>query len=530
MPSISMEDNYAKSVSLEHRKKYAQFFTPGPIAQTMAKWLLGNKGLYSVLEPAFGLGILSRELLTHKKNLQVKGFEIDENIFSVSKNHFNNNQMINLILQDYMYNDWKNKYDGIICNPPYFKFHDYDNKNIIKEIEERLGCHLNGFTNLYTLFLLKSIYQLNASGRCAYVVPSEFLNSNYGKLVKRHLIKTNALRHIIVIDFEENVFDGAMTTSSLILCANDNLTDKVQFTNIKSVNDLKQVNQIISNYPKSSDLSKVYSLNELNPEVKWKQYYQEQNSIKYKNLIHFSNYAKVSRGIATGANEFFAFNLQKAQDYSIKEKFLLPCVCRSVNVEKNYFDYSDFEYLKTKNKNVFLLNAKNAEEDVNVKNYLLKGQEQGIDKKYLTASRKPWYLIENRPAAPIWVSVFNRNGMRFVRNIAGVSNLTTFHCVYPNKQDLFNELDINILFAYLLTDTARSIFADNGREYGDGLQKFEPNDINDAKMIDLRLLSNQDNKKILFLYDKIRENNKERNDNLYIKEIDNILNKNFMIL
>jgi adenine-specific DNA-methyltransferase len=80
-----------------------------------------------------------------------------KNIFEKSKSIFEENKNVSILLEDYMYNDWNNKYDGIICNPPYFKFHDYDNKNIIKEIEERISCKLNGFTNLYTLFLLKSI-------------------------------------------------------------------------------------------------------------------------------------------------------------------------------------------------------------------------------------------------------------------------------------------------------------------------------------------------------------------------------------
>ena len=52
-----------------------------------------------------------------------------------------------------MFNDWGNRYDGIILQSIfYFKFHDYDNKTILKEIEENLGLKLNGFTNLYTLF------------------------------------------------------------------------------------------------------------------------------------------------------------------------------------------------------------------------------------------------------------------------------------------------------------------------------------------------------------------------------------------
>ena len=36
----SIESDYSKSISIEHRKKFAQFFTPFPIADLMAKWIL----------------------------------------------------------------------------------------------------------------------------------------------------------------------------------------------------------------------------------------------------------------------------------------------------------------------------------------------------------------------------------------------------------------------------------------------------------------------------------------------------------
>ncbi|MDR0660371.1 MAG: Eco57I restriction-modification methylase domain-containing protein [Prevotellaceae bacterium] len=98
-----------------------------------------------------------------------------------------------MYLKDYIYNDWENKYDGIICNPPYFKFHDYDNKSALKEIENRTKVKLNGSTNLYTLFLLKSVVRLNPNGRIAYIIPSEFLNSDYGKLVKAFLMRKKFL-------------------------------------------------------------------------------------------------------------------------------------------------------------------------------------------------------------------------------------------------------------------------------------------------------------------------------------------------
>jgi adenine-specific DNA-methyltransferase len=517
----SVENDYSKSISLEHRKKFAQFFTPFSIADLMAKWILGNKELKTVLEPAFGLGVFSRAILNYKEDIEIKGFEIDETIFEQAQQHFEEN--VNLHLQDYMYNDWKNKYDGIICNPPYFKFHDYDNKNILKEIEANLKCKLNGFTNLYTLFLLKSIHQLNPNGRCAYIIPSEFLNSDYGKLVKTYLLKSKTLRHIIVFDFEENVFDDALTTASIIFCANDNLTDSVQFSNIQSLQDLSKIDTLITDYPNfldtkqrndvQRDAVQTYSFADLNPEIKWKAYYQKQNGIKFKNLVPFSTYAKVVRGIATGSNDYFTFNISKAAAFSIEEQYLLPCICSAKDAKKSFFTQQDFEELKQNDKAIFLFNAQKSNGrhpagrdfvDSNILNYIQKGEFEEVNKKFLTASRSPWYLLENRPTAPIWVSVFNRTGLRFIRNEANISNLTSYHCIYPKQTDLFSKLNIDLLFAYLLTDTAKQIFEDNSRQYGNGLQKFEPNDLNKGMMLDLGILDKHIQDTILDLYKEYR--------------------------
>lgn len=499
-----VEKSYSKSISLEHRKKFAQFFTPYQLASLMADWLLGNKNLKTVLEPAFGLGVFSRALLNKKSELLIKGFDVDDIIYSEAKQIFEDTANVELHLEDYMFNDWSNKYDGIICNPPYFKFHDYDNKTILNEIENRLRIKLNGFTNLYTLFLLKSIYQLNHNGRLAYIIPSEFLNSDYGKLVKSALIKNKVLRNIIVFDFEENVFDDALTTACILLCSNDKNYQKVKFSTIKKIDELETIQTYISNYPGNSIDVSTFTNSELDSDVKWRKYYQPQNGIRYKNLIPFSSVAKVVRGIATGANEYFTFSKSKASLYGIDEKYLLPCICKAVDVKDNFFTKEKFNSLVIADRQTYLLNGIVGKDD-KVSKYIQLGESTGIDKKYLTSCRNPWYSLENRPPSPIWVSVFNRSGLKFIRNEANISNLTTFHCVYPVQTSLFNKVNIDILFAYLLTDVAREIFEDNCREYGNGLQKFEPNDLNKAMMLDLSLLGKEAENEIIELYSRYRE-------------------------
>lgn len=506
------EKEYAQKISLEHRKKFAQFFTPFVVAEFMTNWILGNNELKTVLDPSFGLGVFARAIRQKNADCFIKGYEIDETILQEANAIFDHEQNTSVFLKDYMFNDWGNRYDGIICNPPYFKFHDYDNKTVLKEIEEKLGLKLNGFTNLYTLFLLKSAYQLNKNGRSAYIIPSEFLNSDYGKLVKSYLIENKLLRYIIVFDFEENVFDDALTTASILLFANDNEKSEVEFINVQSLDELQELQSKIQSYPKSK-AEKSFSFSELNPDIKWRAYYQKQNATRFKNLVPFSTYGKVVRGIATGANEYFTFNQSKAKQYDIDEKYLLPCITKSVDINGSFFTKENFEELKQQNKNIFLFNA--TEQTKALSKYILKGEAEEINKRFLTASRNPWYALEKRPPSPIWVSVFNRNGLRFIRNEANISNLTTFHCIYLN---LFSEPKVDLLFAYLLTDISKEIFNDNRREYGNGLNKFEPNDINKSLMVDLDKISKKDEEEILRLYCAYRKSELSGNTNASLLE------------
>jgi adenine-specific DNA-methyltransferase len=133
----------------------------------------------------------------------------------------------------------------------------------------------------------------------------------------------------------------------------------------------------------------------------------------------------------------------------------------------------------------------------NVKAYIGLGEKLGVNQKFLTSHRTPWYALENRPPSPIWVNVFNRNGLRFVRNEAEVRNLTTFHCLYLN---MFAQNRADLFFAYLLTDVSRDVFRDNRREYGEGLEKFEPNDLNNSQVVNLDLITKGEEEEIICAY------------------------------
>lgn len=486
------EKEYIRQISLEHRKHYAQFFTPEPIADFMAQWVLsGANGNEDILEPAFGLGVFSRSMSRIHSGLKIKGYDVDKTILRFAQENLPDIQCtISLQEENYLTSSWDNKYDVIICNPPYLKFHDYDNSTLVPLVNSKLDTKLNRFTNIYTLFLLKSIYQLKEGGKLAYIIPSEFLNSDYGVEVKRTLIDSGVLRHIIIVDFTQCAFDDALTTACILLCkkTNEN-SDTVRFSNIDDVTKLTTSITAFSSIP----------VKELAPEVKWKQYYEETQASKYNYLVPFSTFAKVSRGIATGANDYFTFKTSKKDLYSIPDTCFRPCICHAVDVKNQFFTEDDFCQLERQDKTVFLFDGCVDETNLHVRSYLGLGVANEINKKYLTASRSPWYALENRKPSPIWVSVFNRNGLRFVRNIANVYNLTTFHCVYN-----IGEIDTDVLFAYLISDVAKEIFLDNSRQYGNGLVKFEPNDLNKGMVVDLRRLSDDERAFVSLAYEKLQ--------------------------
>ena len=490
------EKEYVNKISIDHRKKYAQYFTPELISDFMASWVVGGKkGKLEILEPAFGLGVFSRSLYKLNPQIRVVGYDIDKTIYEYANQSFVNPKFnVSIYNDNYITASWTEKYDGIICNPPYLKFHDYDNTTLIPIVNNKLHTHLNGFTNIYTLFLLKSIYQMKEGSRMAYIIPSEFLNSDYGVEVKRSLIQSGVLKHVIIVDFTQCAFDDALTTACILLCENSANSDAILFSNIRDVDKLHS----------SMDEYKTYSSHQLNPEVKWKQYYEDNKSSQYNNLVPFSTFAKVSRGIATGANDYFTFKASKIDSFSIPESTFRRCICHAADVKSQIFTEDNFARLVNDDKTVFLFNGRIDENEPHVKKYIRLGEDIGVDKKFLTASRTPWYALENRPPSPIWVSVFNRNGLRFVRNKAGVYNLTTFHCVYNT-----GVIDTDIFFAYLVTNVAKEIFLDNSRQYGNGLVKFEPNDLNKGQVVDLRKLTTEEKAFILrasnalYLYDSL---------------------------
>ena len=139
--------------------------------------------------------------------------------------------------------------------------------------------------------------------------------------------------------------------------------------------------------------------------------------------------------------------------------------------------------------------------------YIKRGEDLNCHKTFLNSHRKPWYKIEGKEPAPIMVAVFNRSRLKVVRNELLIYALTAFHGIY--MEDRGGRDYTNILFCYLLTTIGQSILFESKREYGDGLGKFEPGDLNAARILDFDCLSDEDYSQIELIYQALTDENLE---------------------
>lgn len=213
----SPELSYASAVPFEHRRRYAQFFTPPKIADLMAEWALEGP-TESLLEPAAGMGALIRAALARQPDLRVTTFEKDPVILRAFLASYPDLRKIEVIHEDFLTANLLSTFDAVLMNPPYLRHHDLSYSfDIFAEFAKKYRVDVSKLSNSYLLFTLKVCMSLNPGGRAAIIIPSEWMNANFGAAMKSFLIRQGLLREIIYFSNCSEIFDDALTTASILL-------------------------------------------------------------------------------------------------------------------------------------------------------------------------------------------------------------------------------------------------------------------------------------------------------------------------
>ncbi len=207
---------YASVASASHRKQFGQFFTPPKVAALMADWVT-SRGAESILDPAFGTGILTSACMKCDGSRSYTAFEKDPLIVSYVQDDLK--RRVTLYNFDFLTHKFDKKFDGIIMNPPYIRHREIEGYEKARgQISLDAKCIIPKSANLYIYFAVKALTLLSEGGRAALLIPGEWMSANFAASFKEYVVRSGALREVILFSNCSNVFDDALTTASILLC------------------------------------------------------------------------------------------------------------------------------------------------------------------------------------------------------------------------------------------------------------------------------------------------------------------------
>jgi len=461
----------------EKLRNKGQFWTPDWVADMMVEYVVEKSNL--VFDPAAGTGAFYNALKKnrfHQQKINFYGIDIDKKVIKEGlDNGFYDRSLCTLEIRDFIFNPPKRKFKAIIANPPYIRHHrlPMTTKDKLKKIaKDIMGFSIDARAGLHIYFLIQALGLLDKDGKLAFIMPAGICEGIFAESLWGWITREYCLECVITFSPEATPFPNVDTNAIVFLITKKKPENQILWVVTKTAgsNDLK--NFVKSKFKKFDFPSLEIKKRILDEALKTglSRPPQKVNDIKYK----FADFAKVMRGIATGANSFFLLTLKQAEELNIPREFLKPAIGRTRDVEGTYIDKKTLKGLNDKGRPTLLFSPDGRALEgfpEEVRNYLLYGEVLGLNKKPLIRTRNPWYKMEKRKIPPFLFAYLGRRNTRFIRNYAKVLPLTGFLCVYPRSQ---NKDFIEKLWQILKHSEIINNLQLVGKSYGGGAIKVEP--------------------------------------------------------
>lgn len=207
----------------------------------------------------------------------------------------------------------------ILTNPPYVGHH-----HIEREEKERLqalayqmaGVKVNGLAGLYVYFVLLATAWMQEGGYGAWLVPSEFMDVNYGAALKGYLTDRVTLIRAHRLDPEAVQFGDALV-SSVVLVFRKMAPPPGHFVEVTFGGSILE-----------PDAKAFIPLEQLRKSRKWTVYPSHARNDRRMSRddrgATLGDLFRIQRGIATGSNKFFVLERGEAQRRGFPQHCLRP--------------------------------------------------------------------------------------------------------------------------------------------------------------------------------------------------------------
>lgn len=469
----------------DERNRLGQFATPPALAVDLLKYaatLLPSDEVVRFLDPAIGTGAFYSSLQTvfpKQRIVEAVGFEIDP-YYAEPASRLWAGSGLDVRLADFTKAEPSANFNLIICNPPYVRHHHLQNGDKARlqfRSFNASGMRLSGLAGLYCHFLGLAHAWMSSDGVAGWLIPSEFMDVNYGKAVKHYLLDKVTLLHVHRFDPSDVQFADALVSSAVVWFRKSPPPKDhvVRFTFGGTLFDPKLEREVPARV--------------LAHEPKWTRF--PRADVRGEDATWtLSDFFQTKRGIATGDNDYFILDAQEVASRHLPMELFRPILpsprylpSNEVAADENGWPLIDHR--------LFLLDTRLPEEDVRERfptlfAYLESGKTRDVHARYLCRHRAPWYSQENRQPAPIVCTYLGRGDtktgrpFRFILNNSKATVANVYLAMYP-KPVLARALEGDPILIRRVWEVLNQIAPEQllgeGRVYGGGLHKLEPGEL-----------------------------------------------------
>jgi adenine-specific DNA-methyltransferase len=483
----------------KERNRLGQFATPSTLALDIlayAKKLIPHSRKVRFLDPALGTGAFYSALLEVFPPARIScatGYEIDTYYAEAARQLWSKTGL-DICSEDFTKAaPQREGFNLVICNPPYVRHHHILNgekTRLQAEMFGACGVQIGGLAGLYCYFLCLSHAWMEDGGLAGWLIPSEFMDVNYGEAVKQYLLDKVRLLHIHRFDPYDVQFDDALVSSAVVWFRKE--TPPQDYDIEFSFGGTLSAPKVVCKIP----------AHVLRTESKWTRFPLLKARIRER-VPTISDFFSIRRGLATGYNKFFILTAEQIRAHNLPQEVFKPILPSPRYLSETEI-LSDEGGTPLVEKPLFLLDCRLSESEVKKRypallRYLEEGKKQGVADRYLCSHRSPWYSQENRPPPPFVCTYIGRGDVksgrpfRFILNYSRATITNVYLALYP-KQPLEQAIKADSSFSRRILEVLNRIrpesMLEEGRVYGGGLHKLEPKELANVPAPELaRLLS-----------------------------------------